>query len=663
LQKIKKEAVRAKRSDVTHPTIQMDAGTVLNNLLARHHSHVSTANTTAVIRRAARQEKDAAASTPATRPPPKVLEAVDRGVNPLMLNVNLHHREAAAREQAKRRRTEAGVAAVTPSLPRDHRKGRKDAPQRSAAKNEASKGKKHVEPFWSSPRKTAQAGEAAASRTLEARHRELRAQQQREAEERKRGRSASSIDKVHPTSSSATKAEADSMRRRGGEHPRARVETNLSLSAASPGLNKGATVQSASSRRAPWRRRCTTSKILRLSRGVTRAAALRRYWYTTLSDIVGVAAPVKEDQTKVAETPSSSGRVSFAQRTQDAVEARCALRRRRAARRAVLADFHARASTGTSAAAAAPATTFSERDRSGGKGSARLTRRQYKGGIRDALQQAEACMWGLAVRVVAERRAVIHQLTSSIAASAQEKRPTKDGVLPLLLARHFPLFGALVEVQELELRVPRINRRRTRHRRRARFAGSNAGQICVNNKKKETGAFLCAAQLCVLQRHRGVVVEDYSDTIGVLLLPASEEGQASRAAAIVQCSAVEGDAEDGVCCETAPPQRKALSFSSATQPPRVVRVPKHFPGASGAFAELLPMMLAATHHRNSVKPGSASSTGAASSPTPTAKTRVLAAVFIGEVEDSGVVGTEATNESSVAATLNYPLKRLQNRCL
>ncbi|KPA76771.1 hypothetical protein ABB37_07593 [Leptomonas pyrrhocoris] len=648
----------------------MDAGSVVNALLARHNAHLNETNAKGALRRA-RKGQDVA--TTSARPPPKVMEAVRRGVNPLMLGADLHRTESAAREKAKQKR--AGRASSRRTGPS---RGRKcDESRRTTNVNSNTlKGESKAAALLPTPRKAALAREEAVSKTLAARHRELRAQPQGEAEERKRLRSTSSTSDV-PQRRFSGGADASGSDREGGAAQRARTEQNLSTP--TPALchnKKDGTAAVAKPRRDLWRRRCTIRKILRLSRGVSRATALRRYWYTKLdagaaqlsSPSADADAPAQEPDHRSKDDLDQTTKTSSRQLAPDAAEATCAARRRRAARRCVLARYHARVQVRRSETETSVAAVITAEEKNGANSvsipTRRLTRRQYKAGVNELLHHADTEMWGLAIRAVVERREVLQRIASSCTAAVSEKGSGNGGVLPLLLARHFPLFGAEAEVQELEVRAPRVNRRRTRHRRRARYAADNNAGENPSDRNGTEAAASSAARLCVLQRHRGIVVEDYSDTVGVLLLPPSVEGQRAWAAAVQQTCASTSAAlrrTEGAAAL----QRLRVSALS----PRVVRVPKHFPGASGALTELLPLMLAATRHRSTRKAGDAFSSATPSPAARSAGTRVLAAIFCGEVNPqlNAMDATPSENRNAdatkLSATPNYPLKRLQNRCL
>ncbi|KPI87807.1 hypothetical protein ABL78_3106 [Leptomonas seymouri] len=640
----------------------MDAGAVLNALLARHNSYVNSTNEKCALQRE-RRGQDAA--TTSARPPSKVMEAVSRGVNPLMLGADLHKTESAARERAKRRRTES-ASSRRAGAPRGRRL--EERQRNTEEKGSALTEERSAVPSLPTSRKANLARAGAVSKTLAAQHQRLHALQQCGEEPRSHVRlSSSTADASQKRASAVTGAGGSGSE--GDDAKHAREKTNLPMRGPTSHLNRddAKTAVSAKTRRDIWRRRCTTRKILRLSRGVSRATALRRYRYTTLDAVTAHPSSLRAAAAAKAQVQGDSNAddsvpqtITFSrQLVQDTVEAKCAARRRSAARRIVLANYHAGLRASTKAATA----TTADGQRDGGAVSApkmRLTRRQHKAGINGHLQQADTEMWSLVIRVVAERHEMVKQLTSSCAAAAAERGPGKDGVLPLLLARHFPLFGAVVEVQVLELQVPCVNRRRSRHRRRARYAA----HIDARSNSIIGAAASCTSRLCVLQRNRGIVVEEYSDTIGVLLLPSSDEGQLAWAAAALQGCALRSGAIAPSECTTALQKLQALVPS-----PHVVRVPKHFPGASGAFTELLPLMLAATRHRSSLKAEDACFP-AASSAGRSAHMRVLAAVFCGELSHFadvvvGATSIEAHNTGALtpSAISKYPLERLQHRCL
>lgn len=664
--------------------LAMDPGSVLNALLARHQSYLVDANLKSALQRARKRQDVSLASA---RPPPKLLEAVSRGVNPLMLAADTHKAESAARERAKRRRSHSPSAVSHTAWPRRTRK-------KVRSEEVAAEKKPPVQPLLPSARKADLARERVVPKTLALRHRELRAQYKEEEDSRRNALSASSTSGSHQGHlSKKTNVDEGESTRSSSAHTASgapRQPTSSTLDSRHPKMTVSP------SRRDVWRRRCTTRRILRLSRGVSRAAALRRYWYTSLDQLQEAALRLSSADAAAAAAPPSlssvpcknsaganDGGAASLQRQQqlaecvvcDAVEARCAARRRRAARRGVLAHFHSRKKACKATAALKKKEERVTMNVDGVSGKVRLTRRQYKADIRSTLQHADTELWSLTTLVVAERQEVLRRLTASCAAAASSSLSSdKAGVLPLLLARHFPLFGAAVEVQELEVRVRRVMCRRTRHRRRARYSAVASAEV-KNHKREDntssTGTLNApdsqAKRLCVLQRHRGIVMEEYSESLGVLLLPSNEDGRQAWAAAVQQASAMrhgkEGRGEDWI---SAVQELQARGVS-----PRVVRVPKHFPGASGAFAELLPLLLAATGHRRSVTAGAAftrATSPSAASPAAFTNTRVLAAVFCGEADScdpaaaAAAAGT-AREPSATSVKPKYPLTRMQNRCL
>ncbi|GET91783.1 hypothetical protein, conserved [Leishmania tarentolae] len=678
----------------------MNAGSILDDLLERHRGFapVPEHRTPAKVHRRH-------GSTSSALPPSKILEAVERGVNPLMLGVQSHRAESAAREKAKTRRkaSELGTSrrpqeqvarsgAESPS-PRQitHQAGSSSAVAETVLKTHA---KLSGVP---TAREMQRAREVAVSATLASRYQALRAKGQEEEDERKRSRSGTAS--VRHSVAEGADSEGEK-----ATHKRVRMEEKSLPPQASP-LHMTTPTKVSRTWRDIWRRRCTTRKILRLSRGVSRASALRRYWYTTLSgDKTGItdcrsfspvmhAARVEDNSGtgKNEEEPATAARASTAtlqklERSSspfsvlalnDTTGRRCALRRLRGARRTIkdmygsTQMFGKRSGDvkGVNAVGVAPEalqlpaeTAQSAADRTV---SSRTSRRQRKEAIRCILSSSEASMWTLAARIVAERLDTISQLrVECMAAAALASRTKRAGVLPLSLARLFPLFGALVEVQELELSTAPIRARSSRNTRRARFALSGGRQSARG-----------APEIRVLQQRKGVVIEEYSGTLGVLLLPSQSEADAQAWADEIAWVLAQG--QDALSCARG--GHKAEPLPRVKSMPSIARVPKHFPGASGSFAELLQRLLLRTPTTPSSSHGArertvATSTATRTPATPLAGLRVLVAVFCGEVftaaegcdadarqahcdEESPRVPTEGVKGGT------YPLHRLLHRCL
>lgn len=608
----------------------MDSGAVLDELLERHRAFTASAPQHTALDKTHRRRS----STATAAPPPKILDVIERGGNPYVLGVHAHAVESAARERVKKKRRAVAAAAGTPGPntgrgreegPASHEKAASPAPETRKAPS--------ASPAVPSAKATQQARGQAASATLSSRYGELRARRLQEEEARKRHRAGS-----ESGSSAAPVQHSHAPHRRavdGGAVPqRARLDD------APP----------RQTRRDVWRRRCTARKIRRLTRGVSRAAGLRRYWYATLRGVNTLAAQPSPRRSPCDNEEAASACVP-ARATQplqsvldaaDVTQRRCARRRMRAARRglhgalpSVTAEEERKSGpaadeTATSAkdgpdgALAAPAVSSALPAKRASKEPARRpsSRRVRQSLLRSALSAATTMMWDVAARVLAERRTSMAQLRAactpplSVEASTRVKG-TRCGVLPLLLARHFPLFGALVEVQELEWTPHRTRHTRsTRHTRRARRTAA------LTSDSDGTGA---RSQLRARQRCCGIIMEEYSESVGILLLSQAEQVQA-----------LSESSRGG-----AGPDFSNLAVV-VTSTPCVVRVPKHFPGASGSFAELLQLMLRAA--APTLTPAAAAS-----------KVRVLACVFAGEV------GETSRDEASVATA--YPLHRLLHRCL
>lgn len=663
----------------------MDAGSVLDNLLERHRDFVAAPEHTTLAKVHRRH-----GSTSSAVPPSKMVEAVERGVNPLMLGVQAHKAESAAREKAKARRKGSELDASYRSLELPARPRTASSSPRKASNQSINSStsavtvlKTHTQlPAVPAAREMQRAREVAISATLTSRYQELRAKRQQEDEERKHGRS----DTASALHSAATGAGSEG---ETSAHKRVRTEEKRLPPRGLP-LQMTTSTTVSRTRRGVWRRRCTTRKILRLAREISRASALRRYWYTALSDDragtgdcgnfapathaaddsgrdenkEGAATAAPASKATPTPTPEQLGRCTpplslFA--SNDTTEKRCALRRLRAARRSVndahdspqMSRKRCDVVEGAKAAAATPetvqlpvATAQSAAHRTT---PSRTSRRQRKEAIRCVLSSSAASMWALAARIVAERLGTVSQLrlecmATTAPASGLAARRKGAGMLPLSLARLFPLFGALVEVQELELTTAPVRLRSSRNTRRARFASAAGGESVRG-----------APELRVLQERRGVVVEEYSETLGVLLLPPQCGADMQAWTDEVTRGLAQG--QDTLTCASRGDEAAPLPHVNSS--PSIVRVPKHFPGASGSFSELLQRLLL----RTPTTPA-----------TPLAGLRVLVAVFCGEVHTAAEgcdiaarhvhrdeEGLPVPAEGMRADA--YPLHRLLHRCL
>ncbi|KAG5494229.1 hypothetical protein GH5_02221 [Leishmania sp. Ghana 2012 LV757] len=671
----------------------MDAGSVLDNLLARHRGAVDASQPTSLakVRRLDR-------STSLAAPPPKIVAALQRGVNPLMLGLQAHKAESTAREKAKRRRElEADVSQWS------RKSSRRSASASSSPRTASGQARNSLAsvaavlaadtrlPAVPTPREMQRAREAAVSATLTWRYEELRAKRQEEKDVEERQHCHSSTAPVQHRTAVGTDSE-----RGKGPRTRGRMEEKRPPP---PHPHLRATTPATVSRRwrDVWRRRCTTRKIQRLSCGVTRASALRRYWYTSISDIEAgtgthdaassVTHAVRSSDSGTGEdeedatAPRTSKRALTPERlvsstppmsvlgSSDPTEERCTLRRLRAARR-IAHSMHCSTPTtrkrgdavgctkGVAATLAANCTAPS-----------RTSRRQRKEAIRCILSASATSMWTLAARVVAERLRAVAQIClecacPTVPASGLAASPRRSGVLPLSLARLFPLFGALVEVQELELTMAPAPLCHSRNVRRSNFAS-------VGSDEEARGAL----QLRVVQQHKGVVMEEYSATLGILLLP-SENGPDMQAW-------LQGVA--GICAQgpgalaCAKGDDTAAPLTRMRWSPSIVRVPKHFSGASGSFAELVQLLLLRAPTAPSTRDSGRKPTWITSVATRTSRAhasglRVLATVFCGEVhavaEDCDVAACHACGDAECPLVMAkdimasaYPLHRLLHRCL
>ncbi|KAG5495007.1 hypothetical protein JKF63_02059 [Porcisia hertigi] len=668
----------------------MDAGSVLDNLLTRHRNFVAAQRRTVSSNVHQR-------STPSPAPPSKIAEAVGRGVNPLILGLQAHKAESAAREKAKIRRRGSAL-----DVTRTSQKKLVQSPTASSGTHTASDSLRTSSDsartertartqFQALPSSTEvqRAREAAVSATLSARYEELRARQHDEDKARKHSRS-------NDVSVSRNVAEGHGNDGERGAHRRTRTEKERPPTQDFP--LRVATVSTGSrSWRDVWRRRCTTTKILRLSRGVTRASALRRYWYTTFySDEAGAgtggdflsatqkacaacsASGVGEEEAAAAVQPSKTAPAPerlgspapplsvFA--LKGTIEKRCALRRFRAARRcASTAHFNSqvttkrcdttagvvKAATGVFGTSQQPAATTQAATSTAAP--SRTSRRQRKGAIRHILSSSSTSMWTLAARAVAERLGTVAELRFECAAAtapalASATRRSQVGVLPLSLARLFPLFGALVEVQELELTRAPLRSRSSRSARRARQAVAGGGE-----------GVRVAPKLSILQKRKGVVMEEYNETLGILLLPSQSEADMQAWLEGVSMMRAQGRGE----VARGSGNDAAASLARIKSSPSIVRVPKHFPGASGSFVELLQLLMLRMPTTSSARHGDGG---------PASMSSMLAAVFYGEVyisgEDCSVVACHAHHdEENPRLTVEgmrstaYPLHRLLHRCL
>ncbi|AYU82017.1 hypothetical protein LdCL_330010400 [Leishmania donovani] len=687
----------------------MDAGSVLDNLLERHRGFVAAPEHAKLAKVVRRRH----GSTSSALPPSKMVEAVERGVNPLMLGVQAHKAESAAREKAKARRKGSELdASHRPSEPPARPRTASSSPRKTSNQSRNASAcavtvlQTHTQlPAVPAAREIQRAREVAVSATLTSRYQELRAKRQQEDEERKRSRS----DTASVPHSAAAGAGSEGEK---SAHKRVRTEEKRLPPQGLP-LQMITSTTVSRTRRDFWRRRCTTRKILRLARGISRASALRRYWYTTLSgdkagagdcgsfarathaghtgddsgrgeNEEGAATAARASKAASKPTPEPLGRSTpplsvFA--LNDTTEKRCALRRLRAARRSVndahgstqMSSKRGDVMADSKAAAATPetvqlpvATAQSAADRTR---SSRTSRRQRKQAIRCVLSFSVASMWALAARIVAERLGTVSQLRlecmgATVPASALAARSEGAGVLPLSLARLFPLFGALVEVQELELMTAPVRLRSSRNARRARFASATGGEGARG-----------APELRVLQQRKGIVMEEYSETLGVLLLP--PQCGADMQAWTDEVTRVLAQGQDTSACASRGDEAAPLLRVKSS--PSIVRVPKHFPGASGSFVELLQRLLLRTPTTPSTSHGGREPTPIASTvtrapATPLAGLRVLVAVFCGEVHAAaegcnvaarhahrGEEGPPVAAEGSRAD--EYPLHRLLHRCL
>ncbi|TPP53818.1 FAD binding domain of DNA photolyase family protein [Leishmania donovani] len=568
----------------------MDAGSVLDNLLERHRGFVAAPEHAKLAKVVRRRH----GSTSSALPPSKMVEAVERGVNPLMLGVQAHKAESAAREKAKARRKGSELdASHRPSEPPARPRTASSSPRKTSNQSRNASAcavtvlQTHTQlPAVPAAREIQRAREVAVSATLTSRYQELRAKRQQEDEERKRSRS----DTASVPHSAA--AGADDYFHHGFSNP---------------------------------------ERFLATAVYDAKDSAARAWDLAGLSVEALLAASKPTPEPLGRSTPPLS---VFA--LNDTTEKRCALRRLRAARRSVndahgstqMSSKRGDVMADSKAAAATPetvqlpvATAQSAADRTR---SSRTSRRQRKQAIRCVLSFSVASMWALAARIVAERLGTVSQLRlecmgATVPASALAARSEGAGVLPLSLARLFPLFGALVEVQELELMTAPVRLRSSRNARRARFASATGGEGARG-----------APELRVLQQRKGIVMEDRGD-------------------------------------EAAPLLRVKSS-------PSIVRVPKHFPGASGSFVELLQRLLLRTPTTPSTSHGGREPTPIASTvtrapATPLAGLRVLVAVFCGEVHAAaegcnvaarhahrGEEGPPVAAEGSRAD--EYPLHRL-----
>ncbi|KAG5469317.1 hypothetical protein LSCM1_02532 [Leishmania martiniquensis] len=649
---------------------------------------------------------------PSAAPPPKILEAVERGLHPLMLGVQTHKAESTARERAKKRRRGLETDAPPRSQTSSGRSASASSSPQSAScqsRNSSTSAKAvpaantHL-PAVPTARAIQRTREGAVSATLTSRYGELRAKRQEEeeyVEKRKRSRSSAA-----PLQDRA--AESAGSDRGKGTHKCGRAEEKQLPRQDFP-FQASTAATASRSRTDVWRRRCTKRKIQRLSCRVTRAAALRRYWYTAFSGIeagalaqaasspVAYAVPasgaVAEDGREGAATAARAPQPMLTQGeleiappltsvfgSNNPTEKRCALRRLRAARRSangvqcgtkmtrkqggaagVAEGAASKVETGQHRAA----TVISAADRTA---LSHKSRRQRKKLIRRVLSSSATRMWTLAGCVVAERVHTVAQLRlectgATALASGLATSTHSAGALPLALARLFTLFGALVEVQELELTTAPAQLRSSRHARRSHFTSADSDESARDTP-----------QLRVLQQRKGVVMEEYSTALGVLLLPSQNgaDAQAWAHGVTEMCAHRRGTLTCGKDDAAAP-------FARMISSPSIVRVPKHFPGASGSFAELVQLLLLRARTAHSTSHGGrgsafTTSTAARAPGAHAAGLHVLAAVFCGEVhtaaEDCDVAACDARgNEEGppviaedIMATA-YPLHRLLHRCL
>ncbi|CAJ1034820.1 hypothetical protein Q4I30_006923 [Leishmania utingensis] len=682
----------------------MDPGSVLDNLLARHRGFVVAAQHTAVAKAHRRH-----GSISSTAPPSKIVEAVERGVNPLMLGLQAHKTESAAREKAKARRRglSLDVSRTSPEPPAQS--GTASSSLRTAANQSKNASVStttvlttHTQlPAVLATKEMQRSREMAVSATLTSRYQELRAKRLQEDEERKRSRS----DPMPALRNTGGGAGQDGEK---GAHKHARMEEKRLLLHEPPLRATTATTVS-QTRRDVWRRRCTTRKILRNSRRVSRASALRRYWYTALSNNetrTGTRGSFSPAMHAVCTAGSETGEeegaatVTLASKTiptserlvcstpplsmlalNDATEKRCAIRRLRAAHRSAR-EVHYNIQiprkrgdvvTGVRAAAAMPETgqvpavaAQLAADRSA---VSRPSRRQRKEVVRCILSSSATRMWTLAAGVVAERLNIVAQLrlecaSATAPASVLATRTKGVGALPLSLARLFPLFGAVVEVQELELTAAPVRSRRSRGACHAHFASATGGESAWG-----------APQLRVLKQRKGIVMEEYSETLGILLLPS--ENRAEMQAWADEVARLRAQGQGTLACVSE--DYKVAPLTRMKSSPSIVRVPKHFPGASGSFVELVQLLLLRTPTMLSISHSdrgsmSAPSTVARIPATSVGNLRVLVAVFCGEVstaaEDCDLAARHADCDDAVPPvaaegirSTAYPLHRLLHRCL
>lgn len=183
-----------------------------------------------------------------------------------------------------------------------------------------------------------------------------------------------------------------------------------------------------------------------------------------------------------------------------------------------------------------------------------LTRRQ-RGELMKRVHAASIQqMWCLLSRVTSERRralTLLHQQSDAPPLSPTVQSPSpalattkSSAVLPLRLCRLFPLFGAVVEIQDISLRWVQ------RH---------------------------CAPELHVHRCQVGIVLEEYATSLGVVLIPTDATHQKSSEAVL---HALLG---------------RSTSISITTEPslppPLVERVHKFFPGSSGSSTALISLLL------------------------------------------------------------------------
>ncbi|KAG5469664.1 hypothetical protein CUR178_01802 [Leishmania enriettii] len=672
----------------------MDAGSVLDNLLARHRGAVDASQPASLAKVHRRDE-----STSLAAPPPKIVAAVQRGVNPLMLGLEAHKAESAAREKAKKRRRELGADVFH----RPRKSSRRSASASSSPRTASGQARNSLAsvstvlaadtrfPAVPTPREMERAREAAVSATLTWRCEELRAKRQEEKDVEERQHCHSSAAPVqHRTAVGTDSERGKGPRTCGGMEDKRLPPRHSHLPATTP---------SKVSRRwrDVWRRRCTTRKIQRLSCGVTRASALRRYWYTSISDTEGgtvahdaassVTHAVRASDSGTGEdegyatAPRTSKRALTPQRLvsstppmsvlgfNDPTEERCALRRLRAARRIAHCIHCSTPTTRNRGGAVACAKDAAATLSADCTAPSRTSRRQREKTIRCILSASATSMWTLAARVVAERLRTVAQIRLECAcptapASGLAASPRRACVLPLSLARLFPLFGALVEVQELELTMAPAPLCRSRNARCSNFASAGSDEEARG-----------APQLRVVQQHKGVVMEEYSATLGILLLPSENatDMQAWSQGVAGMCARGPG----ALAC--AKRDDAAAPLTRMRSSPSIVRVPKHFPGASGSFAELVQQLLLRAPTAPSTRDSGREATWITSAATRTSRAdalglRVLATVFCGEVHavaadcDAAACHPYGDEERPPVMAKDimasaYPLHRLLHRCL